>query len=176
MTLIVLALLLWFRGSWDTTAAGFNTQKLTGFIVLGFVTWIMLANFEPQQTYGTNRLTIYYIVPFSIGFLALFLMSHTIHLYQMMLGALGGLSLGLWILGWKTDLVITTAWGRAVLLTVLAVVFMWLGPKAPECHILGVALSGAYMLFMGLDIFIHTGFLYVFTTSMDSNSNHGKRI
>ncbi|KAG1445323.1 hypothetical protein G6F56_009956 [Rhizopus delemar] len=169
IVLLICGILLIFRGLWDRTLAGTHTQNLTGFITLGFVTWIMLANFEPSGTYGTNRLTIYFIVPLVVGTLATCFMFVTIQLYLMLLGGLGGIAFGLWILGWKDNLSITSVYGRAILLSVLAAVFMLLSLYHHSMHKLGAALAGSYLFFMGLDIYLHTGFLYCFTTTLDSN-------
>ncbi|CEG83390.1 hypothetical protein RMATCC62417_17316 [Rhizopus microsporus] len=170
--IIISGLLLIFRSLWDRTLAGTHTQNLTGFITLGLVAWVMLANFEPQQSYGTNRLTIYFIVPLIIGLIATCFMFITVQLYLMLLGGLGGLAFGLWILGWKNDLSITSGYGRAILLTILVIVFMILSLYHHSMHKLGAALAGSYMLFMGLDIYFHTGFLYCFTTTLDANHSH----
>lgn len=167
--IIVSGLLLIFRSLWDRTLAGTHTQNLTGFITHGLVAWIMLANFEPQQSYGSNRLTIYFIVPLIIGLIATCFMFITVQLYLMLLGGLGGLAFGLWILGWKNDLSITSGYGRAILLTILVIVFMILSLYHHSMHKLGAALAGSYMLFMGLDVYFHTGFLYCFTTTLDVN-------
>ncbi|KAI8991138.1 hypothetical protein BDF20DRAFT_903958 [Mycotypha africana] len=142
---------------------------------MGFVSWVMLANFEPSQTYGQNRLTIYFIVPLMVGFVVMFCMNYTIQLYLMLLGGLGGLAFGLWILGWKSDLAITSSWGRAVFLTVWVVVCMMLSLYSCFWHKMGAAVAGSYLFFMGLDIFFHTGFLYCITTTLDANPNHAHR-
>lgn len=173
MILIVVGLLLATR-TWDTTLTGLHVQNLSGFTTLGFVTWIMLANFEPSQTYGTNRQTIYLIVPFVVGMVVILCMPITYQLYLMLIGGLGALALGLWILGWKENLTITSEYGRAILLTVLVVVFMIMSLVHHFVHILGAALAGSYIFFMGLDFYFHTGFLYCITTTLDKNSNHGK--
>ncbi|CAO3677335.1 unnamed protein product [Rhizopus stolonifer] len=172
IVLLVCGILLIFRGLWDRTLAGTHTQSLTGFITLGFITWVMLANFEPNGTYGTNRLTIYFIVPLVVGAVTTCFMFATIQLYLMLLGGLGGVAFGLWILGWKDNLSITSIYGRAILLSVLAVVFMLLSLYHHSMHKLGAALAGSYLFFMGLDIYLHTGFLYCFTTTLDSNHQH----
>ncbi|KAI8380641.1 hypothetical protein EDC96DRAFT_491690 [Choanephora cucurbitarum] len=176
IVLISCGLLLIFRSLWDRTPAGTRTQSLTGFITMGFVTWVMLANFEPSSTYGVNRQTIYFIVPFVVGLVTTCFMAVTIQLYLALLGGLGGLGFGLWILGWKDDLSITSNYGRAILLTVLVVVFMVLALYSCVWHKLGAAIAGSYLFFMGLDIFFHTGFLYCFTTSLDSNHDHDYRV
>ena len=90
----------------------------------------------------------------------------------MLIGGLGGLAFGLWILGWRDDLSITSNSGRAILLTVLVVVFMMLSLYSCFWHQLGAAIAGAYIFFMGLDIYFHTGFNYCFTTTLDRN--HGR--
>lgn len=169
--LIVCGLLMAFRCFWDRSNAGTGTQSLSGFVTMGFVTWILLANFEPDSTYGTNRQTIYFIVPLMVGFVTLCFMSATIQLYLMLLGGLGGLGLALWILGWKEDLAITSTYGRAILLTVMVVVFMLMSLYNCFWHKIGAAIAGSYIFFMGLDIYFHTGFLYCFTTVLDVN--HG---
>lgn len=174
--LICTGLLFGCRGIWDQTLTGRHTQNLSGFATMGLVTWIMLANFEPAQTYGTNRQTIYLIVPLVVGMVVIFCMPITYQLYLMLIGGLGGLTLGLWILGWKENLTITSQYGIAILLTVLVLVFMIMSLYHYFFHVLGAALSGSYIFFMGLDIFFHTGFLYAFTTTLDVNPNHGKII
>ncbi|KAI8641742.1 hypothetical protein BD408DRAFT_417591 [Parasitella parasitica] len=172
IVMIVCGLLLACRPVWDKTAAGTRTQELAGFITMGFVTWIMLANFEPEQTYGQNRETIYFIVPFIVGIVVTTCMSVTIQLYLMLIGGFGGLTIGLWILGWKDNLSITSNSGRAILLTVLVVVFMILSLYSCFWHQLGAALGGSYIVFMGLDIYFHTGFNYCLTTTLDRNHEH----
>lgn len=174
--LIVCGLLLACRPIWDRTPAGTRTQELAGFVTMGFVTWVMLANFEPEQTYGQNRQTIYFIVPFIVGLVVITCMSVTIQLYLMLIGGLGGLAFGLWILGWKDDLSITSNSGRAILLTVLVVVFMVLSLYSCFWHQLGAALAGSYIFFMGLDIYFHTGFNYCFTTTLDRNHGNYKDV
>lgn len=175
IVLICCGLLLGTRSVWDGTPAGRRTQGLTGFVTFGFVTWVMLANFEPASTYGTNRYTIYFIVPLVVGAVSMCFMGVTIQLYLMLIGGLGGLAFGLWILGWKADLSITSDYGRAILLTVLVVVMMVLSLHSCVWHKLGAALAGPYIFFMGLDIYFHTGFLYCITTVVDNNPNHAHR-
>lgn len=176
IVLIVCGILLGLHGMWDKTAAGRNIQSLTGFITFGFITWIMLANFEPDGSgYGHNRLTIYFIVPFIVGLVCICFMAVTIQLYLMFIGGLGAIAFGLWILGWKENLSISSNYGRAILLTVLALVFMLMVLYSSLWVRLSSALAGPYIFFMGLDIYFHTGFTYCFTSTLDVNPNHGKK-
>ncbi|KAI9494419.1 hypothetical protein BDB00DRAFT_315332 [Zychaea mexicana] len=168
--ILICALLLWFRGLYDFRL----TPLLVGFITLGFVAWVLLANFEPESTYGQNRWTIYLIVPIACGFVGALLMTcGTLHAYLILLGGLGGLAAGLWVLGWRDNLSIQSDYGRAILLVILVVVGCTLAALDQFFHMVGTALTGAYMLFLGLDVFFHTGFTYCFTTTLDSNPAHG---
>ncbi|KAG2221690.1 hypothetical protein INT45_002728 [Circinella minor] len=166
--ILICALLLWFRGLLDFR----SSQGLVGFIVLAFVAWVLLANFEPAGTFGRNRWTIYLVVPIACGLIGALLMSCTLHLYLLLLGGLGGLAVGLWILGWQTDLSIKSNWGRAILLIILVVVGCTFSALDRIFHMFGTAFTGAYMLFLGLDVFFHTGFTYCFTTTLDANPAH----
>ncbi|KAI7898564.1 uncharacterized protein BX663DRAFT_524609 [Cokeromyces recurvatus] len=140
---------------------------------MGFVTWVMLANFEPfPETYGRNRQTIYFIVPLIVGCVFMFCMTVTIQLYLMLLGGLGGLAAGLWVLGWKESLSIQSEHGRAIFLTVLIVLMMVMSLYRCFWHRLGTSLAGSYIFFMGLDIYFHTGFLYCFTSTLDGRHEH----
>ncbi|KAG2205576.1 hypothetical protein INT47_005951 [Mucor saturninus] len=172
MVLICCGLMLGVHSVWDRTAAGRNVQSLTGFITFGLITWVMLANFEPESSYGQNRLTIYFIVPFMVGLVSVCFMAVTIQLYLMLIGGLGALAFGLWILAWKDNLSITSTYGRTILLVVLVVAFMLFSLYSCFWVKLGAALAGPYMFFMGLDIYFHTGFLYCFTTVLDPNHPH----
>ncbi|KAI8976550.1 hypothetical protein BDB01DRAFT_702677, partial [Pilobolus umbonatus] len=135
----------------------------------GFITWVMLANFEPPSTYGYNRWTIYLVVPWVSGVLFALFMHATIHLYIMLLGGLGGLAFGLWVLGWSTGFTIDSVWGRGLFLSVLVIFSMFYSLYQSIGPILGTSIVGSYLLFMGLDVFFHTGFLYCFTTALDVN-------
>ncbi|KAI9472476.1 MAG: hypothetical protein EXX96DRAFT_584264 [Benjaminiella poitrasii] len=173
IVLIICGLLLALRPLWDRTPGGTHTQKLAGFVTMAFVTWVMLANFEPYPaTYGTNRQTIYFIVPLVVGCVIMFCMTVTIQLYLMLLGGLGGLAAGLWVLGWRENLSIGSDYGRAILLTVLVVLMMVLSLYRCFWHRLGAAVAGSYVFFMGLDIYFHTGFLYCFEATLDGRHEH----
>lgn len=172
IVIILAALGLWLRGHYDY-ASGSRCRALVGFITLGFVGWVLLANFEPEGTYGTNRWTIYLVVPFICGLLGALVMPCTLHLYLLLLGGLGGLAAGLWVLGWRDNLSIQSDWGRAVLLVLLCLVGCMLAGVDQFFHVMGASLTGSYMLILALDIFLHTGFTYCFLTTLDANPHHG---
>ncbi|KAI8139350.1 hypothetical protein BJV82DRAFT_626932 [Fennellomyces sp. T-0311] len=166
--ILICALLLWFRGLYSFKLV----QGLVGFITLGFIAWVLLANFEPAGTFGHNRWTIYLTVPIACGIVGILLMSCTLHMYLILLGGLGGLAAGLWVLGWRDHLSIQSDYGRAILLVILVVVGCTLAALDQFFHMMGTAITGAYMLMLGLDVFFHTGFTYCFTATLDSNPHH----
>lgn len=152
-----------------------TSQFLVGFVAAGLTGWILIANFEPEGTYGVNRQTVYLVVPIVCGLLGGLVMFCTLHLYMILLGGLGGLAAGLWVLGWRDGLTIQSDWGRAVLLVLLVLVGFVLAAMDPFFHMVAAALTGAYILMLGLDVFFHTGFTYCFTSTLDNNRYHGKR-
>ncbi|KAI9244711.1 hypothetical protein BDA99DRAFT_528908 [Phascolomyces articulosus] len=167
--IILCALLLWFRAFLGLRLA----QGLVGFIIIAFIAWVLLSNFEPENTYGTNRWTLYLTVPVACGLVGgLLLMCALPMLYLISLGGLGGLAAGLWVLGWRTDLSIQSNWGRAILLVILVVVGCVFAALDVFFHMVGAALTGAYILFLGLDIYFHTGFTYCFIATLDANPHH----
>lgn len=104
------------------------TRFNIGFITFGLVSWVMLTNFEPATTYGVNRWSLYLAVVVAIGLFGGLLVCSCdkIAAHVALLGALGGLSFGLWILGWVDGLSIKSTWGRAVLLCLLALFWFFL--------------------------------------------------
>jgi hypothetical protein len=174
IVLLLLGMGLWLRGFIDTT--GVLTRFVVGFVSFGLITWVMLANFESASTYGVNRWSLYLAVGVALGLLGGLLMCacDLIAVYAALLGGLGGLAIGLWILGWKDGLAITSAWGRALLLCLLALVgFLW-AASSVNASILGSAFAGSYLIMLGLDMYFHTGFTYCATTVLDANPAHGK--
>ncbi|KAJ8652568.1 hypothetical protein O0I10_011773 [Lichtheimia ornata] len=174
IVLIGTALLLWLRGAFyyfQTPA----TSGLVGFITLGLITWVLLANLEPAGTYGTNRWTLYLVAPIGCGLAGALILACCAWtpIPLMVLGGLGGLAAGLWVLGWRTGTSIQSNWGRAVLLVVLVILGCLIAALDYLFHMLGTSMIGAYMLMLGLDVYFHTGFTYCFTATLDQNPAHG---
>jgi hypothetical protein len=153
---------------------GTNARFVAGFIVMAFITWVLLTNFEPEKTYGTYRWTIYFVVCFVIGAMGGLVIGCAFHLFLMVLSALGALAFGLWLLGWKDDLLIYTSWGRALFLSLLVLAGLVMAPLVWFAPIIGSAFAGAYLFMLGLDIFFHTGFMYGPICALDVNPNHCK--
>jgi hypothetical protein len=155
---------------------GTNARFVSGFIAMALVTWVLLTNFEPAKTYGTYRWTIYLVVCFCIGALGGLIIGCTFHLFLMVLSGLGALAFGLWLLGWKSGLLISTNWGRALFLSLLVLGGLVMAPMVWFAPIVGAAFCGAYLFMLGLDVFFHTGFMYGLLCSLDTNPNHRKCI
>lgn len=153
---------------------GTNARFVAGFIVMLFITWVLLTNFEPARTYGTYRWTIYLVVCVVIGAIGGLVIGCTFHLFLMVLSGLGALAFGLWLLGWKEDLLISTAWGRALFLSLLVLAGLVMAPLVWFAPIVGAAFAGAYIFMLGLDMFFHTGFMYGPMCTLDNNPNHCK--
>ncbi|KAI9304311.1 hypothetical protein BJ944DRAFT_87539 [Cunninghamella echinulata] len=171
--LFLLGLALILRGIVDST--GTLTRFNIGFITFGFVTWVMLMNFEPASTYGINRWSLYLSVVVAIGlFGGLFVCScDKIAAHVALLGGLGGLCFGLWILGWMDGLSIQVAWGRAILLCILTLFWFFLASYSIHFNVLASSMTGAYLLMLGFDVYFHTGFTYCVLTALDANPTHG---
>ncbi|KAI9312849.1 hypothetical protein BX666DRAFT_1865287 [Dichotomocladium elegans] len=143
-------------------------------VVLGFVSWLFLANFEPRSTYGTNSQTIYLLVPIACGLVGSCLMVCIVTPVTLMaLGGLGGVAAGLWVLGWRDELTLHSDWARAVLLVILAVLGCTFSAIDYFFHMIGASFTGAYILMLALDIYFHTGFSYCFLATFDRNPAHG---
>lgn len=153
---------------------GTNARFVSGFIAMALVTWVLLTNFEPARTYGTYRWTIYLVVCFGIGAIGGLIIGCTFHLFLMVLSGLGALAFGLWLLGWKDDLLIPSNWGRALFLSLLVLAGLVIAPMVWFAPIVGAAFCGAYLFMLGLDMFFHTGFMYALLCSLDTNPHHRK--
>lgn len=153
---------------------GTNARFVSGFIAMALITWVLLTNFEPARTYGTYRWTIYLVVCFVIGAIGGLIIGCTFHLFLMVLSGLGALAFGLWLLGWKDGLLISTNWGRALFLSLLVLAGLVMAPMVWFAPIVGAAFCGAYLFMLGLDMFFHTGFMYALLCSLDTNPNHRK--
>jgi hypothetical protein len=173
VTLLLIGLMLLLRGYHDSDV-GINSRFIAGFITMALISWVILTNFEPARTYGTYRWTIYLVVCFVIGAIGGLIISCTFHLFLMVLSALGALAFGLWLLGWKNGLLISTSWGRALFLSLLVLAGLCLTPVVWIAPALGAAFAGAYIFMLGLDIFVHTGFTYGPMCTLDANPNHRK--
>ncbi|KAG0318840.1 hypothetical protein BGZ99_005429 [Dissophora globulifera] len=147
--LIVLGLVLCFFGY----RIYHVTLFIVGFYFLGNLTYIGMVNA------GVSSNTLLLVISIAVGVVGGIFLVFCSRLGVAILGALALYALGLWILGWKPNGVITSNTGRIILLVALAVVGFIAGLFSPdEMVIVGTAIVGAYSFIIGVDFYAHTGF------------------
>ncbi|ORX49151.1 hypothetical protein DM01DRAFT_1338340 [Hesseltinella vesiculosa] len=148
------------------------TLALIGFIFFAEMTWIGLANNEPQFGY-TNAAIIYICVSMGIGVIGaiLFAFMHAFFLY--FIGVVAGIFFAIFLMSWKESLVIQVQVARICFTVGMGVV--WGGTiYLLELYSVIVATSfiGAYLFIMGLDFFAHTAFVNSWRFFLDTNKYH----
>ncbi|KAJ3189968.1 hypothetical protein HDU85_000258 [Gaertneriomyces sp. JEL0708] len=134
------------------------TLFVCGFFVTALVGYILLTNLEPDGGFS-NRETVLLLGSLACGVVGGLLALCLWRIGLILVGCAGGFLLGMFILSWKTDGVISSGQGKVIFLAVLtavgglAIIFM-------EKWLLAVATSiaGAYSLIFGIDCFALTGF------------------
>jgi hypothetical protein len=78
----------------------------------------------------------------------------------IILGAIGGASFGLFILGWKSGFVIESEAGRIIFIICFAIVGIILIHLLEKPAIIAASsILGSYVFFSGLDVFLKVGFV-----------------
>ncbi|KAL0087879.1 hypothetical protein J3Q64DRAFT_1466235 [Phycomyces blakesleeanus] len=149
-----------------------STLGLVGFVFFAAMTWIGLVNNEPPFGYTHNEI-VYVCVPVGLGIVGaiLFIFVYPIAIYFV--GGLGGYFLAVFILSWKSSLVIQIEVARICFIVGLGVVMAILVFMIESYTIIFcTAFIGGYLLMLGLDLFIHTGFVNSWLLIFDGNSHH----
>ncbi|RIA84463.1 hypothetical protein C1645_784020 [Glomus cerebriforme] len=147
------------------------TLFLIGFYVGTIIAWIIL--FNGQQggiVKGAASETIVLVVSLAIGFVVglLFMCCSTIAIW--VLGALGGYTLAMFILAFRSGGVIHSNAGRIIFIVVLTVLGLLLACFFKNTLvILATAFIGAYAIILGIDLFVRTGFAQSVRTFMTSH-------
>ncbi|ORX94154.1 hypothetical protein K493DRAFT_315623 [Basidiobolus meristosporus CBS 931.73] len=130
---------------------------LAGFVAVGFLAYVTCYKISDPNT-GTKS-TIYLVVAVVAGILGGCLFMCVWKLGIAAIGALGGFALGMFILSLGDGMLIAGSTGRVMFIIALIVVGI-VGIFFFEKHvvIVGTAMAGAYMLIVGIDYFIGTGF------------------
>ncbi|KAL1936264.1 hypothetical protein VTP01DRAFT_398 [Rhizomucor pusillus] len=148
------------------------TLALTGFVFFAFMTWIGLVNNEPPGGFPNNEIT-YICVSVGLGLLgaALFMFFYPVGLYGV--GTMGGFFLSIYIMSWRANLVIQLKVARICFIIGMGVLFAFL-VFLLESYIIvfSTSLMGAYLFFLGLDFFVHTGFVNAVLLIFDGNQYH----
>ncbi|RUP46574.1 hypothetical protein BC936DRAFT_146787 [Jimgerdemannia flammicorona] len=128
------------------------TMFLVGFWVFGNITYIGMINGGANQT-----LTL--IISIIVGLLGGAILACCWHIGLYFLAALAGYALALWILGWKSGGLIESSVGRIILIAAFIIVFVLLIIFFERWMvIISTSVIGAYLVILGIDIFVQTGF------------------
>ncbi|KAM3582049.1 hypothetical protein VKS41_005482 [Umbelopsis sp. WA50703] len=149
-----------------------GTLALVGFTVFGIVTWIGLTNGEPTGGYP-HRDIIYVTVIIGLGLLGAIVFMYFWCFSIYMIGGLMGFLFAIFVLSWKQDLVITNNIARICF--IIGLVFLFSGSiYLAERYVIlfSLSFSGAYMFILGLDLFVHTGFINAPRSILDHNGCH----
>ncbi|KAI8065618.1 hypothetical protein BC940DRAFT_348020 [Gongronella butleri] len=149
-----------------------STLATFGFLAFGLVTWVGLTNCQPSSGYASNDITMI-VVPAGLGVLggAACFLFWSVGLY--VIAGVGGLAFAMFILCWRSDLLITSDIARACYLVAVPLVFAGL-TFLLERHVLifAIAFTGAYLFTLGVDVLAHTGYLAGIRTLIDRNPAH----
>ncbi|GAN01143.1 hypothetical protein MAM1_0005c00574 [Mucor ambiguus] len=149
-----------------------GTLAAVGFVFFALMTWIGLVNNEPMYGYPHNEI-VYICVSVGLGLVGAFLFLFLFAISLYFIGGLAGLFLAVFILSWKENLVIQIAVARICFIVGMGVVFAVLLILAESYLVIFcTAFIGAYLLILGLDLFIHTGLINAFLSIFDGNKNH----
>ncbi|CAO3626786.1 unnamed protein product [Cunninghamella blakesleeana] len=157
-------------------AFGFRGFRITmfvmGFLLFGLLTWIGLTNCQTSEGYLNDQVTMI-AVPAGLGVLGgiIFVFLWNIGIYVT--GALGGLSLGLFILCWKSDLVIASDIARPCFLAGISILFGAICFFI-ETYIILFATSfvGSFIFIIGIDVLARKGYVAGIRSIIDRNPLH----
>jgi hypothetical protein len=157
---VILSVILFLTGGYLCFAGGIY-QRLTIFTV-GFyagsnLTYVILLNAKIDR--DMNADTLFLVVTIMVGILTGRMLLCCFFLAVYLVGVLMGYFSALWLLSWVTNGLIQSNWGRAILIIVFAVVGMVLAAFFERLlMIMATAFIGAFAIFIGLDVYLMTGF------------------
>ncbi|GJJ70886.1 hypothetical protein EMPS_03236 [Entomortierella parvispora] len=152
------------------------TMFLTGFIVGCVILYSILANVEPSQGWRYGQV-IYLFACIAAG-LIIGAICCIFHIYTVwLLGALAGLMVALYILGWRNEGLIRSRGGRIGLLVGASALGLLIGLAfGRRILIPASALIGAYLTVVGIDLFARTGFTQSIKSFFTSNNTANYRL
>ncbi|KAI9495969.1 hypothetical protein BDB00DRAFT_759218, partial [Zychaea mexicana] len=157
---VVLSIILFVAGAYLCFVGGVHqhfTMFIVGFLVGANVAYIILSN--AKQDYGENTETILLVVSVIVGVLAGAILSCCFFLAVYLLGALLGYLVALWLLAWDDGGLITSNWGRAILIVCFVVVGIVLVAFFERpIIVVATAFVGSFLVFFGVDLYVQTGF------------------
>ncbi|KAI7850987.1 hypothetical protein BDC45DRAFT_467766 [Circinella umbellata] len=157
---VVLSIILFVAGAYLCFVGGVHqhfTMFIVGFLVGANVAYIVLSN--AKQDYGENTQTILLVVSIIAGVLVGAILSCCFFLAVYLLGGVLGYLLALWLLAWDDGGLITTSWGRAILIIVFVIVgIVLIAFFERTIIVIATAFIGSFLVFFGIDLYVQTGF------------------
>lgn len=155
---------------------GFRSFRITlgvcGFLTFALITWVAMANNQPFYGYVNNDITII-AVPAGLGILGAIIYAIFWNISIYLVGAMSGLTLALYIMCCRANLLITSAVARAAFMVALSF-FMSLVTFFAEKYVLLFTFSwvGSYCFIVGIEFLAHTGYLAGIKSILDGNRYH----
>ncbi|KAJ3097508.1 hypothetical protein HDU96_000368 [Phlyctochytrium bullatum] len=165
---------------------------LVGFLTTGIGGYVLLVHVEPSGGYPSREYVILFgsigigligrlhrkyprLIPSFLNPKGGGILLCLRRLSVFLIGAVGGFFLSMFILGWRTNGLIESGWGRAIFILIVIIACVaaafWL-----EKHVViaATSLTGSYLVVFGIDCYAHVGFReasgnFLSTRSVNSN-------
>ncbi|KAG2218714.1 hypothetical protein INT45_002422 [Circinella minor] len=148
------------------------TLSVAGFLTFGLITWVGMTNSQTMDGYTNDPVTIM-AVPAGLGILGAILYAFFWNISIYLVGGMGGLVFGLFILCWREDLVITQVVPRACFLVAISLFFAGVVFFAERYLVLfATSFTGSFIFIVGIDFLTHTGYIAGLKSILDQNSLH----
>ncbi|KAI8871118.1 hypothetical protein GQ42DRAFT_109169, partial [Ramicandelaber brevisporus] len=132
---------------------------LASFCLLSFAILSICMTVKRPEATDRQKYVVYFAVSLSLGFVLGILFACVWFLGLAAIGALGGLTFGMFLIGLKDGFLIPSKGGRIALLIAMVVVdIVLIFILEKHIVILSTAGSGSWILFNGIDLFAQTGF------------------
>lgn len=148
------------------------TLAVSGFLTFGLITWVGMTNTQPAEGFTNDAITMI-AVPAGLGVLGAILYALFWDVSIYLIGGMGGLTFGLFILCWREDLVITSSVPRACFLVAISLFMAAITFFAERYVILfATSFTGAFIFIVGVDFMAHTNYIAGLKSILDQNELH----
>ncbi|CDH51239.1 hypothetical protein RO3G_10694 [Lichtheimia corymbifera JMRC:FSU:9682] len=148
------------------------TLAVSGFLTFGLITWVGMTNSQPPEGFTNDAITML-AVPAGLGVLGAILYALFWDVTIYLIGGMGGLAFGLFVLCWREDLVITSNVPRACFLVAISL-FVAAVTFFVERYVIlfATAFTGAFSFIVGVDFLAHTNYIAGLKSILDQNKLH----
>ncbi|KAI7883001.1 hypothetical protein K492DRAFT_144414 [Lichtheimia hyalospora FSU 10163] len=148
------------------------TLAVSGFLTFGLITWVGMTNSQPAEGFTNDAITML-AVPAGLGVLGAILYALFWDISIYLVGGMGGLAFGLFVLCWREDLVITSNVPRACFLVAISLFIAAVTFFVERYVILfATAFTGAFCFIVGVDFMAHTNYIAGLKSILDQNELH----